>query len=152
MLNQVVLVGRLKDEIEWLDEQNAILTLAVSRPTKDENGEYGTDMVKVKIVGQMANNTAEYCHKGDIIGIKGRIQSDTFLLEQKLNLLKEYEKELESEDVIPEYEEDFYQRVKMGIKETIETLEKLKEKNGNAIIAEKATFLSSHKQEDNDEE
>ena len=44
MLNQVVLVGRLKDEIEWLDEQNAILTLAVSRPTKDENGEYGTDI------------------------------------------------------------------------------------------------------------
>ena len=40
----------------------------------------------------------------------------------------------------------------MGIKETIETLEKLKEKNGNTIIAEKATFLSSHKQEDNDEE
>lgn len=101
MLNQVVLVGRLKDEIEWLDEQNAIFTLAVSRPTKDENGEYGTDMVKIKIVGQMANNTAEYCHKGDIIGIKGRVVTE----DDKIN-----------------------------------------------IVAEKATFLSSHKQEDNDEE
>ena len=76
MLNQVVLVGRLKDEIEWLDEQNAILTLAIPRPTKDENGEYGTDMVKVKIVGQMADNTAEYCHKGDIIGIKGKVVTE----------------------------------------------------------------------------
>ena len=101
MLNQVVLVGRLKDEIEWLDEQNAILTLAIPRPTKDENGEYGTDMVKVKIVGRMADNTAEYCHKGDIIGIKGRVVTE----DDKIN-----------------------------------------------IVAEKATFLSSHKQEDNDEE
>ena len=101
MLNQVILVGRLKDEIEWLDEQNAIFTLAVSRPTKDKNGEYGTDMVKIKIVGQMANNTAEYCHKGDIIGIKGRVVTE----DDKIN-----------------------------------------------IVAEKATFLSSHKQEDNDED
>lgn len=101
MLNQVVLVGRLKDEIEWLDEQNAILTLTIPRPTKDENGEYGTDMVKVKIVGQMADNTVEYCHKGDIIGIKGRVVTE----DDKIN-----------------------------------------------IVAEKATFLSSHKQEDNDEE
>lgn len=101
MLNQVILVGRLKDEIEWLDEQNAILTLAIPRPTKDENGEYGIDMVKVKIVGQIADNTAEYCHKGDIIGIKGRVVTE----DDKIN-----------------------------------------------IVAEKVTFLSSHKQEDNDEE
>ena len=151
MLNQVVLVGRLKDEIKWLDDENAIFTLAVSRPSKDEDGEYKTDMIDIKIAGQMASNTAEYCHKGDIVGVKGRIQNNIFSLEQKLNILQEYEKELESEDTIPEYEEDFYNRVKLGIKETIETLEELKAQNNSSIIAEKLTFLSGHKQEDDND-
>ncbi len=76
MLNQVVLVGRLKEEIEWYDDF-AVVTLAVSRPYKNDEGEYDTDIIKCKVGGEMAKNSEEYCHKGDIIGIKGRLENST---------------------------------------------------------------------------
>jgi len=76
MLNQVVLVGRLTNDLEKLDENKSIITLAVSRSFKDENGEYGVDLVNCILWQGIAEKTMEYCHKGDIVGIKGRIQSD----------------------------------------------------------------------------
>lgn len=76
MLNQVVLVGRLKEEIEWYDDF-AVVTLAVSKPYKNDEGEYDIDIIKCKVSGEMAKNSEEHCHKGDIIGIKGRLENST---------------------------------------------------------------------------
>ena len=76
MINQVVLVGRLKEEIEWYDDF-AVITLAVPRPYKNEDGEYDIDIIKCKMDDKMANNAEEYCHKGDIIGIKGKLENLT---------------------------------------------------------------------------
>lgn len=73
MLNQVILVGRiisLEDQ-----ENNTILSIAIPRPFKNENGEYETDFINCKLLGGIATNTKEYCKKGDIVGVKGRIQS-----------------------------------------------------------------------------
>lgn len=79
MLNQVILVGRLVEEIQLKENENgkknAEITLAVGRPFKNENGEYDTDFIDCVLWTGVAENTAEYCHKGDIIGIRGRIQS-----------------------------------------------------------------------------
>lgn len=81
MLNQVIVVGRLVKELEIIETENgkkrAYLTLACSRPFKNENGEYETDFIDCVLWQGVAENTAEYCHKGDIIGIKGRVQSYT---------------------------------------------------------------------------
>lgn len=79
MLNQVVLVGRLVDNIEVVEIKNAdkkvaSITLAVPRPYKNSDGKYDTDFIPIKIWDSIAENTAEYCRKGDIIGVKGRIQ------------------------------------------------------------------------------
>lgn len=76
MLNQVVLVGRLVNDIEDKESENVVITLAVGRSLKNENGEYDTDFIKILVRGIIAKNTAEYCKKGDILGVKGRIQSD----------------------------------------------------------------------------
>lgn len=79
MLNQVVLVGRLAKEVELKELESgkkvANITLACPRPFKNEDGIYDTDFVDCILWDAVAQNTAEYCKKGDIIGIKGRIQT-----------------------------------------------------------------------------
>lgn len=79
MLNQVILVGRLaKDiEIKELEDGKKVsnITLAVPRSYKNINGEYDTDFIDCTIWNSIAENTAEYCHKGDILGVKGRLQT-----------------------------------------------------------------------------
>lgn len=79
MSNQMILVGRLtKDvQIEQIDDDKiiGIINLAIPRSLKNENGEYDTDFVDITLTNQIASNTAEYCKKGDIVGVKGKIES-----------------------------------------------------------------------------
>lgn len=82
MLNQVVLVGRLTDDLEVVETENGKkvtnLTLAVQRSYKNADGIYETDFVKCTLWNAIAENTSEYCKKGDIIGLKGRLQMKEF--------------------------------------------------------------------------
>ena len=78
MLNQVILVGRLTTNLELKEEGEkklATLTLAIPRNFKNADGEYDTDFITCVLWNAVAENTAEYCKKGDIVGIKGKIQS-----------------------------------------------------------------------------
>ena len=79
MMNQLVLVGRLTDNIkmEQIDDDKymGITTLGVPRSFKNEYGEYETDFITVYMFGNIASNTNELCKKGDLIGIKGRVES-----------------------------------------------------------------------------
>lgn len=79
MLNQIILVGRLTEDLELKEgkenQKYAILKLAIPRSFKNADGEYDKDFIAVKIFNQIAENTAEYCKKGDIVGVKGRMES-----------------------------------------------------------------------------
>lgn len=81
MLNQVVLVGRLVKEVEVKKledgKREANVTLAVPGSYKNEEGLYDTDFIDCVLWEGVAQNTSEYCKKGDIIGVKGRIQTRT---------------------------------------------------------------------------
>lgn len=83
MLNHVILVGRLvrTPELQLTDsgKKRSLITLAVSRAYKNQNGEYESDFVDCVLWTGIAENTSEYCKSGDLIGIKGRLQ--TWLLE-----------------------------------------------------------------------
>ena len=78
MLNQVVLVGRLTSDPEINEVENGrkvtTITLAVSRSYKNLNGEYETDFIKCYLWNAIAETTAEYCKKGYLVGVKGRLQ------------------------------------------------------------------------------
>lgn len=78
MLNQVVFVGRLTEDptIEKV-EGNVIgtITLAVQRTFRNEKGICETDFIPCKLWNTVAISTSEYCKKGDIVGVKGRIQT-----------------------------------------------------------------------------
>lgn len=76
MLNQVVLVGRLVNDPEKVKEgKEAIITLEVNRSFKNEQGEYEIDFIDCVLWNGIAINTSEYCRKGDVIGVKGRLQT-----------------------------------------------------------------------------
>lgn len=79
MLNQTVIVGRLVREPELHETENGNkvtnITLAVPRSYKNINGEYDTDYISCVLWKGVAENTVEYVKKGDLLGIKGRIQS-----------------------------------------------------------------------------
>lgn len=75
MLNQMILVGRVSN-LEVNDEGKAVITLAIPRSFKNADGEYETDILKCRLYGAIATNTKEYCRKGDIVGVKGRLQSE----------------------------------------------------------------------------
>lgn len=82
MLNQIVLVGRLtKDpEVRETDTGKKVshITLAVPRSYKNSSGEYESDFINCTLWTGVAENTAEYCKKGDLLGIKGRIETRSY--------------------------------------------------------------------------
>ena len=79
MVNQVILVGRLvrTPELQVTDNGKkwSMITLAVNRGYKNQDGEYDTDFLDCSLWTSIAENTAEYCKTGDILGVKGRIQT-----------------------------------------------------------------------------
>ena len=81
MLNQIVMVGRLVSTPEVKEEGDrkvSHITLAIPRSYKNVNGEYDTDFVDCILFNGIAENTASYCKKGDIVGVKGRIETTTY--------------------------------------------------------------------------
>ncbi len=79
MNNHVILIGRLtrNPELQLTDSGKKIstITLAVPRSYKNIDGEYDTDFIDCVLWTGIAENTAEYCKTGDIVGIRGRIQT-----------------------------------------------------------------------------
>ncbi len=79
MLNQLVIVGRMVREPELYETDTGrkvtSIVLAVPRSYKNSNGEYDTDFVKCILWQGIAENTTQYVKKGDLLGVKGRIQS-----------------------------------------------------------------------------
>ena len=79
MVNQIVLVGRIARTPETKVTENgkkySTLTLAVPRNYKNQNGEYDTDFLDCTLWAAVAESTSEYCQTGDMIGVKGRVQT-----------------------------------------------------------------------------
>ncbi len=78
-MNQIILVGRLVKTPEVVTTESgknmSYITLAIPRSYKNENGEYDTDFLDCVLWNSVAENTSEYCKQGDVIGVKGRVQS-----------------------------------------------------------------------------
>lgn len=79
MLNQIILVGRLVDTPEVITTDSGknmtYITLAIPRSFKNADGEYEVDFIDCVLWSIVAENTSEYCKKGDVIGVKGRLQT-----------------------------------------------------------------------------
>ena len=82
MLNQTVIVGRVVDDpkVTKTDSGKNVsnITIAVPRSFKNAEGVYDTDFVDCVLWDSVAQNTAEFCHKGDVVGVKGRVQTELY--------------------------------------------------------------------------
>ena len=83
MLNNVVLVGRVVRQPELIQTQEgkkvSTVTLAVTRSFKNAvSGEYDTDFINITLWEGIAKSVVEYCGKGAIIGVKGRLVHKTY--------------------------------------------------------------------------
>ena len=88
MLNHAIIVGRIvrDPELKETDSGNKLsnITLAVPRSFKNSNGEYVKDFIICVLWKGIAENTVEYCKKGDLVGVKGRIQTREYENEEQV--------------------------------------------------------------------
>lgn len=79
MINKVTIIGRLtKDpELRYTKEGSAVtsITLAVQRQYKNPEGEYEADFIHCTVWKKTAENLTNFCKKGSMIGLAGRLQS-----------------------------------------------------------------------------
>ena len=82
MKNVVFLIGRLTNDPELKKTENdktyAFITVAVQRDFKNSDGIYESDFIRCNLWNGIANQVSEYCHKGDIVGVKGRLQTSVY--------------------------------------------------------------------------
>jgi single-strand DNA-binding protein len=82
MINQVTLVGRLTrdPELRLTTEGTSVtsVTLAVNRPFRNQQGELGADFVQCTLWKKVAENTVQYCRKGSLVGVTGRIHTHSY--------------------------------------------------------------------------
>lgn len=55
--------------------KTSYITLAVPRSFKNADGIYETDFIPVRLYKGIAENAVDYCKKGDLLGVKGRVQT-----------------------------------------------------------------------------
>lgn len=81
MLNNVMIMGRITRDPELRETENgkkvANITIATQRPYKNSEGIYETDFIDCTVWGKIAEAVCEYSHKGDLIGVKGRLETTT---------------------------------------------------------------------------
>ncbi|MFC5775137.1 single-stranded DNA-binding protein [Ectobacillus antri] len=82
MINAVTLVGRLTKDPELRYTQNGVatanFTLAVNRTFSNQQGEREADFINCVVWRKPAENTANYCRKGQLVGVTGRIQTRNY--------------------------------------------------------------------------
>ena len=81
-MNQTFIIGRLVDnpKLEKTDNGKKVMnmTVAVPRSYKNAEGVYDTDFIDCVLWNNVAENTSEFCKKGDMVGVKGKIQTDLY--------------------------------------------------------------------------
>lgn len=81
IINYLLIVGRLTKtpEIRTLQgKKNCLITVAVKRAFKNVDGIYETDFITCTVWNVIAQRVCEYCHKGDLISVKARIQNNNY--------------------------------------------------------------------------
>ena len=81
-MNNFFAIGRLiKDvEVKYTRTNKAVagFTIAVTRPFKNQNGDYESDFINCELWDKIAETMKEYTHKGDQIGIAGTIRTELY--------------------------------------------------------------------------
>ena len=81
MINRVVMVGRMTRDPELRRTPNGSavtsFTLAMNRPKRNDE-EQQADYISCVTWNKVAENVAQYCSKGSLVGVEGRLRSRTY--------------------------------------------------------------------------
>lgn len=91
-MNNTLVVGRLTEKPALnKNSKKCSIMLAVPRNYKNYKGVYETDFIPVKLSGELAKTTCEYCQKGDVVAVRGRIArlsgEDLEIIAEKVSFL-----------------------------------------------------------------
>ena len=93
MQNLVYLIGRLVSDPELKKSENSkdytLITVAVQRSFKNSEGIYESDFIRCKLWNGIASTVKEYCKKGDLVGIRGRIQVRSYVENEETKYITE---------------------------------------------------------------
>lgn len=85
-MNRLTVIGRIvrKIDLKHVGDGRIVTNnaIAVSRTFKTE-GKQDTDFINFVAWGKRAELLEEYCNKGDLVGLDGRIQSRTYVDDQQ---------------------------------------------------------------------
>ena len=120
MINQIILVGRLTGDPEIEEYENGkkrtIINIAVQRQFKNIDNKYDTDFFRCVLWNGMASNTKNYCQRGDIVGVKERVQNRSYvdsenntryiteIIAEKISFVSHSQKKENNSDEKEEYE------------------------------------------------
>ena len=88
MINQVTLVGRVVEDpvLKTLEDGRTVtkVRIAIQRSFKNsETLEYESDFITCTIWAGLAEATTQYCKKGAIIGVRGKLQNNVFIYQDE---------------------------------------------------------------------
>ncbi len=93
MHNLVYLIGRLTEDPQmktFEDGKSSLaINLAVQRSYKNEDGIYEVDYIRCVLWNGIASHTSEYCKKGDLVGVKGRLQTRSYEVNKETKYITE---------------------------------------------------------------
>ncbi|GEL08022.1 single-stranded DNA-binding protein [Salisediminibacterium halotolerans] len=76
-MNQFTFIGRLTRDPEIQTTKDGVsytrFTVAVRRPFKNSKGQYDTDFIPMVSWKRLAELVADYCTKGSLISVNGRV-------------------------------------------------------------------------------
>ncbi len=81
-MNQVILIGKVRSELEIKDSKNGFqvghFLMEVERPYTNADGETDTDLFQVTIWRSLVEEFQTRFHMDDLIGIRGRLQANNY--------------------------------------------------------------------------
>lgn len=81
-MNNVSIIGRITKDIELRATTSGLpavsMFIAINNGKDKDGNERPADFPKVYVYDKQAENVNEYCHKGSLVGITGRIKTRTW--------------------------------------------------------------------------
>ena len=133
-MNRVELVGRLTRDVELRystgENANAYarFSIAVNRKYKNAEGNYDADFFNIAVFGKNAEYVEQNFHKGDGIGITGKLQTGSYINKDGVKVY--------TIDVIPDLDGiEFVERKKSGNNDVSNTQAKPANKNQQSNVS-----------------
>ena len=87
-MNKIDLIGRITHNVELRKTSSGKsvvqFDIAVKRTFKNADGEYDTDFFQIDTFNHTADYVANYCNKGDLVAISGRLQNANYEKDGKM--------------------------------------------------------------------